>query len=227
VTAVPNAANAERTPIGRRLWPWLGVSLLAHAIFFVWVVTFQWSAMVRFVADEDRRVDVVAVVIPPSPPLEVQRPPDPEIDRPDLGTPPARRTPAEEAELRPSPEVPPALGLEPFDPRQLERLAREIERQQRLEASQGVPGGSFRDCSMLTPERRLLEPACDGLLLAYTGRPDVPVALVAPDSEIQRAINAAQDTARASTERARRETREGDAIRNDADDRFGPRPWER
>ncbi len=210
---------------------WIAASVAAHVLLVVWVLAARWSPMSWVSPDETREIDLrpIDVVQLPNDVPAVPRPPDPEVDRPALGMPPARRTEIQAGPLRPSPAIPPALGVEPFDPRQLERLVNRVQEQER--AAEALSGGSFRDCSLLSPERRALEPGCDGAMLAYSSRTARGFAFVAPAGEAAATI--AAQNAQAAFERRREERpptdgpdAENAAIRNDADDRFGPRPWE-
>ena len=114
-----------------------------------------------------------------------------------------------------------------MDPRALEEFVKRNERAERETA--GGPGSTWTTCSRLSPERRLLEPACDGLMLKRGEGPGVAASLEAPDAETLEAIAklnpppTAQDEADAIGNSDRNTDR---SYRNQADEVRGPLPWE-
>ena len=117
-----------------------------------------------------------------------------------------------------------AAGMQPIDPKAIQEFVKRNADQEDAE-QQGL-GYTWATCSMLSPERRVMEPACDGLMLQRVPGDETGVAaLMAPDKETLRAIKAY------APEKLPAINPEGDAAkdrtwRNESDDYYGKKPWE-
>lgn len=205
---------------------WIAGSVLFHALLIALLLLGpEWKPMHL----SDRAVDdrpAVEMVMTRLVPTSTPTPDDEDIatDRPsDALPPPVRRIDTAPSELEARPDAPVAAGLQPIDPAAIrEYVKRHAERDT---AKDGL-GYTWMTCSMLSPERRVLEPACDGLMLQPPPNDPMGVAvLMAPDRETLRAIQAY------APEKAPAINPEGDAkgdraFRNESDDYYGPKPWE-
>ena len=148
---------------------------------------------------------------------------DVKTDRPSNALPPPVRKLDDKSDLLARPDSPLAGGLQPIDPDAVREFVR---RNAQKDAPDNGLGYTWATCSMLSPERRVAEPACDGLMLKQD--PDSAaglLVLMAPDKETLRAIQAY------APEKPPKINPEGDAakdrtFRNESDDYYGPKPWE-
>ena len=208
---------------------WAAASVLVHGLVIAWILAAPEPKPLSLSdrAVQDDRPPVQVVVLPYAPTAAPRPDADVATDRPSNALPPPVRKLDEESDIAASPDAPPAGGFGPVEPRALEEFVRRNERAERETA--GGPGSTWTTCSRLSPERRLLEPACDGLMLRRGEGPGVAASLQAPDAETLAAIAklnpppTAQDDADAIGNNDRNEDR---SYRNPVDDSYGPLPWE-
>ncbi len=149
-------------------------------------------------------------------------------DRPSNALPPPVRKLDVQSDLEARPDSPLAAGVQPIDPKAIREYVKRNTQDTAIDES-GL-GYTWATCSMLSPERRVLEPACDGLLMKPVPGDETGVAaLMEPDAATLRAIKAyapprtAQDDADAMKGRDANKDR---AYRNESDDYYGGKPWE-
>lgn len=215
-------AGAEARP---RLKAWIVGSVAFHAVLIaLLLLSPDWRPMHLSdrAADDRPAVEVVMTRLVKT---ATPTPSDEDIatDRPSDALPPPVRKLDTQSDLEARPDSPLAAGVQPIDPRAI----REYVKRHAPEAAidQSGLGYSWATCSMLSPERRVLEPACDGLLMKQMPGETGIAALMAPDAATLRAIKAYAPKAEPPP------NPEGDAkndraFRNESDDYYGPRPWE-
>ncbi|MFT3809732.1 MAG: hypothetical protein QM698_07420 [Micropepsaceae bacterium] len=215
-------AGAEARP---QLGYWIAGSILFHALLIALVLIGpDWKPM--HLADravQDR--PAVEVVMTRLVQTTTPDPADEEVktDRPSNALPPPVRKLDTQSDLQARPDSPLAGGLQPIDP---DAVREYVKRNAPKNAPDNGLGYTWATCSMLSPERRVAEPACDGLMLQRD--PDSAsglLVLMAPDKETLRAIQAY------APETPPKINPEGDAakdrtFRNESDEYYGPRPWE-
>jgi hypothetical protein len=82
---------------------------------------------------------------------------------------------------------------------------------------------TWATCSLLSPQRRVMETACDGFLLAHHAGSGVPVSLEAPDAEtLAKKFDKEKPIRKAVGEDSDRDT----SYRDHSDDVYGKKPWE-
>lgn len=208
---------------------WIAASILVHLALFAWILAspdFEPMSMSDETMLDRPAVEVVMVQLErrPAPPPDA----DVTTDEPDSALPPPVRELNRPSDL----QIPPGSDIGTIDPRALNAYVKRLEE---LEAEVAGQGATWKACSLLSPERRVLEPACDGLLLQRGEGPGVAASLVSPDGEVMAAIKRIEDAdpkAKAKRNGNPREVsvgednREDRSFRNESDDRFGPAPWE-
>ncbi len=210
---------------------WLVGSVLFHALLIALLLLGpDWRPMHladRVVQDRPAVEVVMTRLVRAATPTPSEE--DIATDRPDNALPPpVRRIDTAPSELEARPDSPLAAGLQPIDPAAIrEYLKRNADKNNIADAGLGY---SWATCSLLSPERRVMEPACDGLLLSTPPNDPTGVAvLMTPDAETLAAIarinppRTAQDEADAL---GTRDTNTDRAFRNEGDSYYGPRPWE-
>ena len=208
---------------------WAAASVLAHLLVVAWILASPEPEPMRMAdhAVQDDRPPVQVVVLPYAPTAAPEPNADITADRPSNALPPPVRKLDAESDIAASPDAPPVGGVGPVDPRALEEFVKRNERAERETA--GGPGSTWTTCSRLSPERRLLEPACDGLMLKRGEGPGVAASLEAPDAETLEAIAKLNPppTAQGEADAIGNSDRNTDrSYRNQADEVRGPLPWE-
>jgi hypothetical protein len=164
---------------------------------------------------------VLERVVAPVPDFQVR------TDRPSNALPPPVRKPVDsDSDLIARPDSPTNIqGLSPVDINALEQFVRATEQAERENPGQGW---TWTTCSLLPPDRRALEPACDGLLLkARPNGDNIAVSLETPDGEVMAAIKRYEKSqaAVAKPDPKRNEDKTRDrSYRDKSDDYFGERP---
>lgn len=216
-------AGADARP---QLPLWIAGSILFHAVLIALLLMGpDWKPMHlsdRTVQDRPPVEVVVTKLVRATTPA----PADDDIatDRPDNALPPPVRKLDDKGETQARPDSPVAAGMQPIDPKAIQEFVKRNADQEDAE-QQGL-GYTWATCSMLSPERRVMEPACDGLMLQRVPGDETGVAaLMAPDKETLRAIKAY------APEKPPAVNPEGDAAkdrtwRNESDDYYGKKPWE-
>lgn len=205
-----NEASMERLRSQPDLAWWIAASIALHLLALLWLLlqpdTGTLTMSDRAVQD---RPPVEMVQVRPMDPSKLEEP-QAIADRPHLEMPPVHRQAVGEYQI--------------VDPVQLQRfLAKEAAREN---AADGGAGMSWATCSLLAPQRRVMEPACDGMLLAHHAGAGVAVSLEAPDSETLAAIKKFQKEE--ATRKSVGDDNENDrSYRDHSDEVFGPKPWER
>lgn len=204
---------------------WIAGSILFHLVLIaLLLIGPEWKPMrLSDRAVQDR--PAVEVVMTKLVRTTTPKPADEDIatDRPDNALPPPVRKLAAESDLEARPDSPLAAGMQPIDPKAIREY---VKRNADREAADSGLGYTWATCSMLSPERRVLEPACDGLMLRPPANdPNGVAVLLEPDKETLRAIKAY------APEKPPAINPEGDAardsaFRNEGDDYYGPKPWE-
>lgn len=220
-------AGAESRP---QLKLWIVGSVAFHALLIALLLLGpDWKPMHL----ADRAVQerpVVEVVLTKVVKAATPVPSDEDIatDRPDNALPPPVRKIDTQSDLQARPDSPLAAGLDPIDPKAIREFVERQAKKDKLE--QEARGQTWATCSMLSPERRVLEPACDGLLLKPPSEDPTGLAVLqAPDAATMAAIEkynparTAQDEADAL---GTRDTNTDRAFRNEGDDYYGGKPWE-
>lgn len=216
-------AGAEARP---QLPLWIAGSILFHIVLVaLLLIGPDWKPMTL----SDRAVQdrpPVEVVMTKLVRTTTPKPSDEDVatDRPDNALPPPVRKLDTQSDLEARPDSPIASGMQPIDPKAMEQYLRR-NAQQDEKPDTGL-GYTWATCSMLSPERRVMEPACDGLMLR--SRPNDPTGvavLMEPDKETLRAIKAY------APEKPPEINPEGDAAkdrtwRNESDEYYGGKPWE-
>jgi hypothetical protein len=207
------------------------VSIVLHVLVIVAILITvapeAWKLSDR-VQQEMPAVEVIPAttlqrVVAPTPDFEVS------TDRPSNALPPPVRKPIpSQSDLIARPDSPTNIqGLSPVDINALEQFVRATELAEREHPGQGW---TWTTCSLLPPDRRALEPACDGLLLkARPGGDNVAVSLETPDGEVLAAIKRYEKSLdkKPQPKKTRGEDESRDrSYRNESDDVYGPRPWE-
>jgi len=176
-----------------------------------------------------------AVEVVPATTIQHVRAPQPDFvvttDHPSNALPPpVRRVFETPSDLVARPDSPTHItGMSAVDLKALEDFVRATEQAERTNPGQGW---TWTTCSLLPPERRALEPACDGLLLKGRPNPDGPgvaVSLETPDGEVLAAIKRyekSQDQKPKPNKTRGNDDSQDRSFRNESDDYFGPRPWE-
>lgn len=219
-------AAAEPRENARPHFPlWAAASVLVHGLVIAWILAAPEPKPLSLSdrAVQDDRPPVQVVVLPYAPTAAPRPDADVATDRPSNALPPPVRKLDDESDLVARPDSPLAGGLQPIDP---EALKEYVRRHAEKDEPENGLGYTWATCSMLSPERRVAEPACDGLMLRRD--PDSAsglLVLMAPDKETLRAINAY------APETPPKINSEGDAakgrtFRNESDEYYGPRPWE-
>lgn len=164
---------------------------------------------------------VLQRVVAPEPDFEVK------TDHPSNALPPPVRKPIDsDSDLVARPDSPTNIqGLSPIDIEALEKFVRATEQAEREHPGQGW---TWTTCSLLPPERRALEPACDGLLLKATPHGDnVAVSLETPDGEVLAAIKRyekSQENKPKPKKSPGYDEQKDRSYRDKSDDYFGERP---
>jgi hypothetical protein len=195
---------------------WVAGSVLVHLLIAAWILMSadppELTMANRAVQD---RPAVEVVLLPPGP--DATPAPDVTPDPPRLSPP-----------LRKAPVATDLSTVEAVDPQVLEEfLRREALRDKEAAGGQG---SSWTTCSLLSPERRVLEPACDGLMLQRGAGPGVAASLQPPDGETLKAIQkfnaprTAQDDADAL---GANDTNSDGSYQNQTDDYYGGMPWQK
>lgn len=216
-------AGAEARP---QLPLWIAGSILFHIVLIaLLLIGPDWKPMhLSDRAAQDRPpVEMVVTKLVRS---TTPKPADDDIatDRPDNALPPPVRKLDEKGEMEARPDSPIAAGLQPIDPKAIQEYVKRNADPKEAD-NQGL-GYTWATCSMLSPERRVMEPACDGLMLRPTPNDPTGVAsLMEPDKETLRAIKAY------APEKPPAINPEGDAAkdrtwRNESDEYYGGKPWE-
>jgi hypothetical protein len=205
------------------------VSILVHVLIVIAILATvapeAWHLSDRM-QQEMPAVEVVPAtvlqrVVAPVPDFEVR------ADRPSNALPPPVRKPVDsDSDLIARPDSPTSVqGLSPVDINALERFVRATEQAERTHPGQGW---TWTTCSLLPPERRALEPACDGLLLkAKPGGDNIAVSLETPDGEVLAAIKRYEkgQEKKPQPKKPRGYDEQQDRSYHDkSDDYFGPRP---
>lgn len=224
-------SDEQTTSKGRpQLTLWVGGSILFHALLFALLLLGpDWKPM-RPAEQAQQGREPVEVVLTQLVRASTPTPSDEDVatDRPDNTLPPPVRKIDTQSELQARPDSPLAAGLEPIDPKAIREF---VKRNAEMDRQDRDPfGHSWATCSMMSPERRVLEPGCDGLLLRPPPGDETGLAVLqAPDAATLAAIQkfnpprTAQDDANAMKGRDSNTDR---AFRNEGDDYYGPRPWE-
>ena len=221
------AAGAASRP---QLPLWIAGSILFHIVLIaLLLIGPDWKPMHlsdRAAQDRPAIEVVVTRLVRPATPTPADE--DIATDRPDNALPPPVRKLDMQSDLEARPDSPLAAGLQPIDPKAIQEFVKRHAEPERT--AQDSLGYTWATCSMLSPERRVMEPACDGLMLRRPPGDETGIAaLMAPDAETLRAIKAyaptptAQDAADALGTRDPNTDR---AYRNEGDDYYGPKPWE-
>lgn len=223
-------AAAERPMRLREVYPhWkrlaagsLGLHTFAFLLMFI-VVTQPF--FIGDPSETQRRPPVNAVSLPKPIAEAPPKADEVQVDAPERALPPpARRRDPERAAFQGADVLGPVSGIEPIDPRQIERFVqRERERESLARAGYGT---HFSTCSLLPPERRLLEPACDGLLLARSPVPGVPATLRPPDAATLALIRRFEQEAPPDAPTSEGEAANDRSYRDPVEERLGKRPWE-
>ena len=208
-----------------RLGLWIAASIIVH-VLIVLAILIAPEPPDLTIADRESRdmppVEVVSITelvrtAAPKPDFEVK------TDRPDNALPPpARRIFEDESDLKARPDSPTHMGLEAIDPEAIREYLKKQEKSDRETVGTGM---TWTTCSLLSPERRVLEPACDGLLIQRSLEPGVAASLQAPDDEVLEAIKRIQAQS-PPPEPAKKDKVEDRSYRNEGDDYYGKRPWE-
>jgi hypothetical protein len=204
---------------------WIAGSILFHIVLLaLLLIGPDWKPM--HLADQsvqDR--PAVEVVMTKLVRTTTPTPADEDVatDRPDNALPPPVRKIDTQSDLEARPDSPVAAGLEPIDPKAIERF---VKRNAEKEAADNGLGYTWATCSMLSPERRVLEPACDGLMLQPPPNdPNGVAVLMAPDKETLRAIQAYAPP-KPPTINPEGDAAKDRAWRNESDEYYGKKPWE-
>lgn len=209
---------------------WVALSVAAHALLLLGLLATRDQEPLTLAdrAVRDRPPVEVAMtplqrLVAPMPDEEVQ------TDRPDNTLPPPVRKLDDAGELRARPDSPTHLGLEAIDLKAMKRLQQA--NQQKQDLTLPGMGDSWTTCSLMSPERRVMEPACDGLMLQLARRRDggLTATLRAPDGDTLRAIQKFErdrEAERAAVARDEGGAARDRSYRSEGDDYFGPRPWE-
>lgn len=216
-------ASAEARP---HLPWWIAASVIFHIVLIaLLLIGPNWKPMHladRAVQDKPPVEVVMTKLVRTTTP----KPADEDIatDKPDNALPPPVRKLDTQSDLEARPDSPLTSGMQPIDPKAMKDYLR-LHAEKEAPDDKGL-GYTWATCSMLSPERRVLEPACDGLMLQPPPNdPSAVAVLMAPDKETLRAINAY------APEKPPAINPEGDAakdraFRNEGDDYYGPKPWE-
>lgn len=204
---------------------WIAGSILFHLLLIaLLLIGPDWKPMRlsdRAVQDRPAVEVVVTKLVRTATPVPADE--DIATDTPDNALPPPVRKLDTQSDLQARPDSPLSAGVQPIDPKAIREYLRRNADAAPVENGLGY---TWATCSMLSPERRVLEPACDGLLLQPPpGDPTGVASLMAPDAATLRAIKAY------APEKPPAINPEGDAAkdrawRNDGDDYYGPKPWE-
>ena len=199
---------------------WAALSILAHLLIVAWILMApdpEPMTMADRSIQDRPAIDIVA--LPPAPVDATPLPDNVTPDRPTL-TPPPRK-------LDPTSDMP-AVPRDIVDPRALEEFLRR--QALRDKETAGGQGSTWTTCSLLSPERRLLEPACDGMMIKPGSAPGVAASLQPPDAATLAAIQkfnkprTAQDEADAIGDN---DTNTDGSYRNQTDEVYGKMPWEK
>lgn len=196
---------------------WVAASVLVHLLVLAWILLAPdpppLTLSDRAVQD---RPPIDVVTLPPAP-NATPLPDDVKPDRPVLHPPPRKLDAASDMPM-----------VESVDPRALQEfLDREALKDKE---ARGGQGSTWTTCSLLSPERRVLEPACDGLMIQRNPDTGMAATLAPPDAATLAAIQkynpapTAQDAADAL--RDYDPTPDG-SYRNGADDVYGKMPWQK
>lgn len=214
------AEGPQRDRALGRLPFWIAASIVTHIAVILFLLLQPDPPPLTIAEREVRdRPPVEMVTLPPPPPIERMPAPEARADRPTLLDPPRLRQPRPDGPI-------PLSDLEPIDPRAIERfLAREA---LRARENEGGLGNSWTACSLLSPERRAMEPACDGMLLQYSGDPARGALLTAPDAEMTELIRklGLEEQRRARAQAVGEDASRDRSYRDQSDDYYGPKPWE-
>lgn len=208
----------ERARAARpQLSAWIAASVIAHLLVLLWLLLAPdlppLTMSDRAVQD---RPPVEVIALPPAP-NATPLPDDAKPDRPVLHPPPRK--------LDATSDMP---AMESVDPRALQQF---LDRQAlRDKEARGGHGSTWTTCSLLSPERRVLEPACDGMLIQRSDTPGVAASLAPPDAETLAAIRkynpepTGQDIHDALGDS---DPNTDSSYRNQTDEVYGKMPWEK
>ena len=213
------SGNAPRDNARPQLPLWAGLSILVHLLIAAWILMSpkpQPMTMADRAIQDRPAVDVVT--LPPAPVNATPLPENVTPDHPALTPPPRKLDATSDVQ---------AVPRDVVDPRALQEF---LDRQalKDKEAAQGH-GSTWTTCSLLSPERRLLEPACDGMMIKPGSAPGVAASLQPPDAATLAAIQkfnkprTAQDEADALGDN---DPNTDGSFRNQTDDVYGKFPWE-
>lgn len=191
---------------------WIGGSLALHVMILLWILI-QPERPPMTLSDSTVRDKPPVEIVQVTPRSTVASMPEPVAiaDTPKLELPPVHRVKDGTFDI--------------VDPIALQRfLAREAAREK---VQDGGMGDSWTTCSLMSPERRALEPACDGYRLARAPG-GVAVTLQAPDGEVLAAAKKYdKDFDKPDPTPAGENNTNDRSYRDQSDDVFGPKPWER
>ncbi len=213
-----------------RMAMWIVSSLAIHLCLLVWlfVIKDRLDLQLNDHTSQDERPAVQVVVLAQAPNATPRPDDNPATDRPSNALPPPVRKIDPTSDLRGSADAPPIAGMAPVDADALEAFVAKSEKAEK-EIS-GSPGLSWTTCSRLSPERRVLEPACDGLMLKRGDGTTVAASLQPPDAATLAAIQKYNPPRTAQDEHDALGTRDRNAdtsYSNPADSVYGKLPTDR